>query len=52
MVTVFTSKLPDEEFYLPDDLYDRYVLPAVEADEPLPADPDAVATLQAAIAAW
>lgn len=52
MVTVFTSKLPDEEFYLPDDLYDRYVMPAVEADEPLPADPDAVATLQAAIATW
>jgi CubicO group peptidase (beta-lactamase class C family) len=52
MVTVFTSKLPDEEFYLPDDLYDRYVLSAVKADEPLPSDPDAVDALLTAIDRW
>ena len=52
MVTVFTSKLPDEEFYLPDDLYDRYVIPAVHGDEPLPPDPDGVEALQTSIARW
>lgn len=52
MVTVFTSKLPDEEFYLPDDLYDRYVLSSVKADEPLPPAPEAFEAMQAAINRW
>lgn len=52
MVTVFTSKLPDEEFYLPDDLYDRYVLSSVIADEPLPPALEAFEAMQAAIDRW
>lgn len=52
MVTVFTSKLSDEEFYLPDDLYDRYVLSSVEANEPLPPAPESFEAMQAAIDRW
>jgi CubicO group peptidase (beta-lactamase class C family) len=52
MVTVFTSKLPDQEFYLPDDLYDRYVIPAVVSDDALPLDEDGGQALRSALARW
>lgn len=52
MVTVFTSKLPDEEFYVPDNLYDRYVVHAVQGGEPLAPDADAFEAMQAAIDRW
>lgn len=52
MVAVFTSKLPDEQFYLPDRLYDRYVLAAVDGDEPLAPDPDAFEAMEGAIDRW
>jgi CubicO group peptidase (beta-lactamase class C family) len=48
IVTVFSSNLPDDDFFVPDDLYDRYVVPAVLSGGALPSDAPALATLETA----
>lgn len=52
LVTVFTSTLPDEEFYVPDDFYDRYVIPAAVSTEPLPPEPEGNKSLRLAVEAY
>ncbi len=52
LVAVFTSDLPEEEFYLPQRLLDGYILPAAAAAGALPPNPPAVERLQSAARAW
>lgn len=51
MVVVFTSDLLPNNFFAPETLLNRAIMPAALADEPLPANPDGVARLEAAIQA-
>lgn len=46
LVVVFTSELPENDFYVPQMLLEGYILPAVVSAEPLPRDPAAEAMLQ------
>jgi CubicO group peptidase (beta-lactamase class C family) len=46
LVVVFTSTLPDYDFYVPRALLDDYVIPAVLSDGALPANPDGTALLE------
>ncbi|MDH3398071.1 MAG: beta-lactamase family protein [Acidimicrobiia bacterium] len=48
LVVVFTSDLPEDEFYLPQSLLDNYIIPAVLSEGALPADPEGKAALRAA----
>jgi CubicO group peptidase (beta-lactamase class C family) len=48
MVVVFTSQLEESEFYTPQRLLDDFVIPAARSSGPLPANPDGVASLEAA----
>lgn len=48
-VVVFTSDLPEQQFFVPRELLERWVVPAMESDIPLPENPTALARLQAAI---
>jgi len=49
LVVTFTSDLPTRQFFAPEDLFKAFVLPASESSEPLPANPDGNAALQAAV---
>jgi hypothetical protein len=43
---VFTSGLSPQEFQMPYDLFESYVLPAVKSNAPLPANPTSAARLE------
>jgi CubicO group peptidase (beta-lactamase class C family) len=45
LVVVFLSELPDQQFYLPDRLFNSHILPAVVSNEPLPEDERATTLL-------
>ncbi len=47
LVAVFTSELAEDDFYVPQQLLDGYVIPAARSDGPLPANPQGVADLEA-----
>jgi CubicO group peptidase (beta-lactamase class C family) len=47
LVTVFVSDLEERDFYVPQQLLDGYITPAVRSTAPLPANPDGVAELEA-----
>jgi CubicO group peptidase (beta-lactamase class C family) len=49
MVVTFTSGLPAANFFAPEDLLNKYILPASESSAPLPDNPEGRAALQAAI---
>ena len=50
MVVVFTSNLEDQDFYLPQQLTESYILPAIQnSGEPLLGNPDGNIRLQSAI---
>jgi CubicO group peptidase (beta-lactamase class C family) len=49
MVVVFTSGLSESDFHVPKSLLRYNIVPAAESDTPLPANPDAVAALEAQI---
>jgi CubicO group peptidase (beta-lactamase class C family) len=51
LVAVFTSDLAEEDFYLPQELLGTFVIPAVESPRGLPANPEGVARLEAAVEA-
>jgi len=51
MVAVFTSNLEGDSMGLPITLLDEYILPAAQPVEPLPANPEALARLNAEIEA-
>jgi CubicO group peptidase (beta-lactamase class C family) len=51
MVVVFTSNLEGDSMGLPITLLDEYILPAAQSVEPLPANPEAAARLDAEIEA-
>ncbi len=46
LVVVFTSELPENDFYVPQRLLEDYIFPAVIAEESLPQNPDGEALLQ------
>ncbi len=50
-VVVFTSDLPEEQFFVPRELLGRMIIPAMVSDGPLPDNPEGLARLDAAIAA-
>jgi CubicO group peptidase (beta-lactamase class C family) len=50
LVVVFTSHLAEQDFYVPQQLFERYVLPAVESPDPLPENPEDAALLQSYVA--
>lgn len=52
MVVVFTSGLNGRYFEAPQDLLDHYIIPAAQANEALPANPDALAELNALVEAF
>jgi CubicO group peptidase (beta-lactamase class C family) len=52
LVVIMTANEPGERDQLPRLLFEEFVIPAVVADEALPANPDGVAALEAAIAAF
>lgn len=49
LVVTFTSDLPTRQFFVPENLFNTFVIPASESLEALPANPDGNAALQAAI---
>jgi CubicO group peptidase (beta-lactamase class C family) len=49
MVVVFTAGLPDSQFPAPKQLVQAYLLPAAQSTGALPANPEALQNLQAAI---
>jgi CubicO group peptidase (beta-lactamase class C family) len=51
LVVVFTSDLAEEDFYLPQELLNEFIIPAVESSGRLPANPGGVARLEACIEA-
>lgn len=50
-VVVFTSDLPEDQFFVPRDLVDRMIIPAMGSDQPLPENLDGLERLAAAVAA-
>jgi CubicO group peptidase (beta-lactamase class C family) len=46
LVVVFTSELPESDFYVPQVLLEDYILPAAVSGEPLPQDSSAEALLK------
>lgn len=50
-VVVFTSDLPESQFFVPRDLVDELIIPAMDADGPLPANPEGIARLDTALVA-
>jgi CubicO group peptidase (beta-lactamase class C family) len=46
MVVVYTSRLAERDFYLPQRLLDRYIRPAVKSSSPLPGNAEGVALLE------
>ena len=51
MVVVFTSNLEERDFYVPQELLNDFVIPAVKSYAPLPANPEGAASLEACIKA-
>jgi CubicO group peptidase (beta-lactamase class C family) len=51
-VVVFTSDLPEEQFFVPRDLVDQIIIPAMAADRSLPVNPEGRSQLDEAIAAF
>jgi CubicO group peptidase (beta-lactamase class C family) len=49
MVVITTSALPLNDYFVPEDLLNDYVLPASESSEPLPPNPAGVEALNASI---
>lgn len=45
LVAVFTGNLDDDDFYVPQNLLDEFIIPAAKASVPLPEDPDGMALL-------
>ena len=52
LVVVSVSDLPDEGFFIPDDLFDRHVIPSVVSDDPPPPDPAGRDAMADAVARW
>jgi CubicO group peptidase (beta-lactamase class C family) len=46
MVVVFTSELAEQDFYLPQRLFEAYIRPAARSDAPLPGNAEGVALLR------
>jgi len=46
MVVVFTSDLSDNDFYLPQNLLNNYIIPAAVSSDPLPKNPTAESALR------
>jgi CubicO group peptidase (beta-lactamase class C family) len=51
MVVVLTSELAEQDFYLPQRLFERYIRPAVKSSRPLAEDAEGVALLQSYVKA-
>jgi CubicO group peptidase (beta-lactamase class C family) len=51
LVVVFTADLSSYNFQQPYDVFESYILPAVESNDPLPPNPAASANLEAALKA-
>jgi CubicO group peptidase (beta-lactamase class C family) len=51
LLVVFTSDLAEEDFFVPLELVRTFILPAVGSCDRLPADPEGVARLEAAVEA-
>jgi len=51
MVVVFASDLPDEHFFVPQQLLEEFILPAARSSNTLPADPEGFSVLEALVAA-
>jgi CubicO group peptidase (beta-lactamase class C family) len=51
MVVAFVSDLPESQFYAPQQLLDDHIVPAARSTKPLPANPGAVAELEALVSA-
>ncbi len=51
MVVVFTSDLEESLFYAPQELLNDFILPAAVSPDPLPANPEGVALLEARVEA-
>jgi hypothetical protein len=49
MVVTFTSGLSVNDYFVPEELFNSFILPASESSEPLPANPEGNAALQTAI---
>ena len=49
MVVVFTSDLPESDFYVPQRLLNKFIIPATEGREPLPENPTGAALLKSHI---
>ena len=47
MVVVFASELPEKQFFVPQELLIDFILPAARSARPLPANPEALALLEA-----
>lgn len=46
LVAVFTSELEERDFFLPQELFDEYILPACRSARPLPDNADGLVRLQ------
>ena len=51
LVVVFTSELADEDFYVPQDLLEGFILPAIVTTDAQPPRPEGVARLEQAVEA-
>jgi CubicO group peptidase (beta-lactamase class C family) len=49
LVAVFVSDLPEQQFYLPQDLLFEYIIPAAASSEPLPEDPGSLELLESLV---
>ncbi|MEA1979160.1 MAG: hypothetical protein U9N80_14815, partial [Chloroflexota bacterium] len=49
MVVVFTSSLEDNDFYVPQTLFNEYIIPAAVTSSTLPGNPEGVALLESII---
>ncbi len=49
LVVVFVSELPDQDFYVPEELLTNYIIPAAISSQPLPENPQGISELQAQI---
>jgi CubicO group peptidase (beta-lactamase class C family) len=48
MVVVFVSELPENDFYVPQQLLAEFILPSARSSAPLPENPEGMAQLEAA----
>lgn len=46
LVVVFVSDLAERDFYLPEQLFQDYILPSIKSSDPLPEDPRATTLLR------